>query len=52
LEQLTYRAGDHDRQPLAHRLGHSAPSWATVRAIAGALEVSLVELAEAVEAER
>jgi transcriptional regulator with XRE-family HTH domain len=30
--------------------GRSAPAWATVRAIADALEISLAELAAAVEA--
>jgi len=33
-------------------LGQSAPSWASVRAIAAALDVSLVELGAAVEAEQ
>ncbi len=32
-------------------LGQAAPSWSTVRSIAAALDVSLRDLAEAVEAQ-
>ena len=48
-EQLAYEAGVTVGTLSKIELGHASPAWATVRQIAEALGVSLVELAQAVE---
>ncbi len=50
-EALAYRAGTTYGTINRLELAQSAPAWATVRAIAEALGVTLVELATAVEAQ-
>jgi len=49
-EALAYRSGITTGTLARIELGQASPAWATVRVIATALEVSLVELARAVEA--
>ncbi len=49
-EALAYRSGITTGSLARIELGQASPAWATVREIAAALDVSLVELAEAVEA--
>jgi transcriptional regulator with XRE-family HTH domain len=51
-EQLGYRAGLTAGALARIELAQSAPAWATVLDIAHALELSLVDLATAVEDER
>jgi transcriptional regulator with XRE-family HTH domain len=51
-EQLGYRAGLTAGALARIELAQSAPAWATVLDIAQALELSLVDLATAVEEER
>jgi transcriptional regulator with XRE-family HTH domain len=51
-EQLGYRAGLTAGALARIELAQSAPAWATVLDIAHALELSLVDLAAAVEDER
>lgn len=51
-EQLGYRAGLTAGALARIELAQSAPAWATVLDIAHALELSLVDLATAVEEER
>jgi len=51
-EQLGYRAGLTAGALARIELAQSAPAWATVLDIAQALELSLVDLATAVEDER
>lgn len=48
-EALGYRAGITAGSLARIELGQSSPEWATVRRIAAALDVSLVELATRVE---
>ncbi|HXD54706.1 MAG TPA: helix-turn-helix transcriptional regulator [Solirubrobacteraceae bacterium] len=48
-EALAYRAGMSGGTLARIELGQASPSWATVRDIAKALEVSLVDLAARVE---
>jgi transcriptional regulator with XRE-family HTH domain len=50
LEAVAFRAGVTTGSVARLELGQSVPSWDTVRQIARALEVRLVELAAAVEA--
>lgn len=50
-EALAYRAGTTYGTINRLELAQSAPAWATVRAIADALGIKLVELAAAVEAQ-
>jgi transcriptional regulator with XRE-family HTH domain len=49
-EALAYRSGITTGSLARIELGQASPAWATVRQIAEALEVSLAELAVAVEA--
>jgi transcriptional regulator with XRE-family HTH domain len=49
-EALAYRSGITTGSLARIELGQATPTWTTVRQIAQALEVSLVELAAAVEA--
>jgi transcriptional regulator with XRE-family HTH domain len=49
-EALAYRSGITTGTLARIELGQASPAWATVREIATALDVSLIELAEAVEA--
>ena len=51
-EQLGYRAGVTAGALARIELAQSSPAWATVLDVAQALDVSLVDLAKAVEAER
>jgi len=51
-ETLAARSGLTGGAYAQIELAHSNPAWATVRAIAAALDTSLVELARRVEAER
>lgn len=51
-ESLAYRSGITSGALARIELVQSSPSWATVRAIASALEVSLRDLAVAVEREQ
>jgi transcriptional regulator with XRE-family HTH domain len=51
LEAAAYRAGLTSSSLAAIELERSNPTWATVRAIAAALDVSLAKLGAAVEAE-
>lgn len=51
-EQLGYRAGLTAGALARIELAQSAPAWATVLDVAQALDVSLVELATAIEEER
>jgi transcriptional regulator with XRE-family HTH domain len=50
-ESLAYRSGLTTGSLAEIELGRANPSWATVRAICAALEVSLVDLAAQVERE-
>ena len=50
-EQVAQRAGVTMNTYARVELGQAAPSWSTVRSIAAALDVSLRDLAEAVEAQ-
>lgn len=50
-EDVAYEAGITTATYARIELGQSNPSWQTVRSVAEALNVSLVELAEAVERE-
>ena len=49
-EAVAYRAGITTGSYARIELGQSSPAWATVRDIAEALEVSLADIAQAVEA--
>lgn len=49
-EALAYRSGITTGSLARIELGQASPAWTTVRQIAAALEVTLVELATAVEA--
>jgi transcriptional regulator with XRE-family HTH domain len=49
-EALAYRSGITTGTLARIELGQASPAWATVRRIVEALDVSLVELASAVEA--
>ncbi|HTW42511.1 MAG TPA: helix-turn-helix transcriptional regulator [Solirubrobacteraceae bacterium] len=49
-EALAYRAGITTGSLARIELGQATPAWTTVRRIAAALEVTLVELAAEVEA--
>ncbi len=49
-EALAYRSGITTGSLARIELGQASPAWATVRQIASALDVSMVELAAAVEA--
>jgi len=49
-EALAYRSGITTGSLARIELGQASPAWATVREIAAALDVSLVELAAEVEA--
>jgi transcriptional regulator with XRE-family HTH domain len=49
-EALAYRSGITTGSLARIELGQASPAWATVRQIAAALEVTMVELAAAVEA--
>jgi transcriptional regulator with XRE-family HTH domain len=51
LEAAAYRAGLTSSSLAAIELERSNPTWATVRAIAAALDVSLAKLGAAVEAQ-
>jgi transcriptional regulator with XRE-family HTH domain len=51
-ERLAYEAGITAGSYARIELGQAAPAWSTVRQIAKALDVSLMELATAVEAEQ
>jgi transcriptional regulator with XRE-family HTH domain len=51
-EQLAYEAKVTTGTLSKIETGQASPAWATVRQIIDALDVSLVELAKAVEAER
>jgi len=51
-EDLAHRAGLTVAAFARIERGHANPTWTTVRRIAGALEISLVTLAEAVERQR
>jgi transcriptional regulator with XRE-family HTH domain len=48
-EALAFRSGVTTGSLARIELGQSSPAWATVREIAQALDVSIVELAVAVE---
>lgn len=48
-ETLAYRAGLASGSLAAIELGRSSPAWPTVRAIIGALDKSLHQLADAIE---
>ena len=48
-EALAYRAGLTTGTLARIELGQASPAWATVRGIADALDVTLVEIAAAVE---
>ncbi len=50
-EALAFHAGVTTGSLARIELGQSSPSWDTVRKVAKALEISLVELAQAVEAD-
>jgi XRE family transcriptional regulator, regulator of sulfur utilization len=50
-EALAYRAGLSSGSLANIELGRSNPSWVTLRALAAALDVSLVDLAAQVEGE-
>lgn len=50
-EGLAFRAGITAGSYARIELGQASPAWATVRSIAQALDVSLVELSAAVEGE-
>lgn len=49
-EALAYRSGITTGSLARIELGQASPAWTTVRQIAMALEVSMAEIAEAVEA--
>ncbi len=49
-EALAYRSGITTGSLARIELGQASPAWTTVRLIAAALDVTLVELAAAVEA--
>jgi len=49
-ETLAYRSGITTGSLARIELGQASPAWTTVRRIAAALEVTMVELAAAVEA--
>jgi transcriptional regulator with XRE-family HTH domain len=51
-EALAFRSGISTGAIARIELGQASPAWVTVRKIADALGVSIVELAVAVEAER
>lgn len=51
-ETLSYKAGLSSSSLGAIETGRSSPAWPTVRAIIDALDMTLKQLAEAVEAER
>lgn len=51
-EALAFHAGITTGSLARIELAQSVPGWDTVRSIAGALEVSLVELAQEVEADQ
>ena len=51
-EALAFRSGISTGAIARIELGQASPAWVTVCSIAAALDVSLVELAKAVEAER
>jgi transcriptional regulator with XRE-family HTH domain len=48
-ETVAFNAGLTTRSLQKIEHGHTSPEWATVRRIANALDVGLVELAQAVE---
>lgn len=50
-EQLAFGSGITTGSVVRIELGQSVPGWDTVRRLAKALDVSLVQLSEAVEAE-
>jgi transcriptional regulator with XRE-family HTH domain len=50
-EALAYRAGTTYGTINRLELAQSAPAWGTVRAIADALDITLTELAAAIEAQ-
>lgn len=52
LEALAFKSGVSIGSLGRIELGRSSAAWSTVRQIADALDVSMVELAAAVEAER
>jgi len=52
MEALAYKAGVTLNTITRLELAQSEPGWMTVRKVADALDVSLVELARAVEAKR
>lgn len=52
LEALAFKSGVSTGSLGRIELGRSSAAWSTVRQIADALDVSLTELAAAVEAER
>jgi len=49
-EALAYRSGITTGSLARIELGQASPAWVTVRSIASALDVTLVELAAAIEA--
>lgn len=51
-EALAFRSGISTGAIARIELGQASPAWVTVRALADALDLSLVELAAAVESER
>jgi len=51
-EALAFRSGISTGAIARIELGQASPAWVTVLRIIAALDVGLVELAEAVEAER
>jgi transcriptional regulator with XRE-family HTH domain len=52
MEALAFRSGVSISSLGRIELGRSSAAWSTVRQIADALDVSMAELAAAVEAER
>jgi transcriptional regulator with XRE-family HTH domain len=48
-EEVAFNAGLTTRSYQKIEHGHTSPEWATVRRVAQALDVGLVELAQAVE---
>lgn len=51
-ESLAHRAGITASSLHRIEIGQASPAWSTVRAIAGALDVTMAELSAAVERER
>jgi transcriptional regulator with XRE-family HTH domain len=52
LESLAHRAGITASSLHRIELGQASPAWATVRALARALDTTMVELSAAVEREK